>query len=226
MRTAIADFTLDVPSEEEQARDLAEAYRTFDELELVQSLRSSWHMVDGEREPVWKEHIAYQAMTDPKERAGRLTSGPLGTSHGVAAQKIFTSKDAMVHFVCFGNGTTGWPRVVHGGAIATIMDESLGRCAAGHVKERTAVTAYLETKFLEKCEPGQWYVIIAGLDAAHKDDQTERKKYLSGVLACCGDIGPKYSGEAFGNVHPHVLATALFVVPKDVSQLQPILDEF
>jgi len=73
---------------------------------------------------------------------------------------------------------------------------------------------------------GQWYVIILGLDEARKDDQTERKKYLAGALACCGGIGPKYTGEGFENVHPHVLATALFVVPKDVSQLQPIPDEF
>jgi len=155
MRAAIADFSLEVPSEEDQAKDLAEAYRLFDKLELVQSLRSSWHMVDGERQPVWKEYTAYQAMTDPQERAGRLTSGPLGTSHGVAAQRVFTSQDAMVHFVCFGNGTTGWPRVVHGGVLATILDECFGRWAARNVKERTALTAYLETKYLEKCEPGR-----------------------------------------------------------------------
>jgi len=139
---------------------------------------------------------------------------------------VFTSENAMVHFVCFGNGTTGWPRVVHGGALATILDECFGRFAARQVKERTALTAYLETKYIEKCEPGQWYVIILGLDEARKNDQTERKKYVGGVLACCGEIGPKYTGEGFENVHPHVLATALFVVPKDVSQLQPIPDEF
>lgn len=235
IRAAVQNFTFDVPSEEELAEDLKEAYRIFDELELVQSLRSAWHMVDGERKSVWHEHTAYQAMTDPQERAGRLTSGPLGNAHGVAAQRIFVSQDgvdgdvgkgAMVHFVCFGNGTTGFPRVVHGGAIATILDESFGRFTAKHVKERTAVTAYLETKYLDKVSPGLWYVIILGFDEAHKEDQTERKKYIGGVLACCEGTGPKYTGGSFENVHAHAIANALFVVPKDVSQLQPIPDEF
>jgi len=226
VRSILANLVITLPSESEQAQDLATAYRIYEELDLVQSLRSSWNMVDGKQEPEWKEYTAYQAMTEPKERAGRLTTGPLGNPHGVAAQKIFYSKNAMVHFVCFGNGTTGWPRVVHGGALATILDESLGRFAARHVKERTAVTAYLETKYVAMCEPGQWYVIILGLDDARENDQTERKKYVGGFLACCGDDGPRYTSGRFENVHPHVVANALFVVPKDVSHLSPIPGEF
>lgn len=227
VQSMLDEFVVSVPTEEEDAEDLADMIAAFDELPLVQSLRSSWRLVDGKRVPLWKEWIAYQALTEPARRAERLTTGPLAGSHGVAAQRIFLNEEngSMVHFVCFGAGTTGWPGIVHGGAISTIIDESFGRFAARKVEARTAITASLELSYVQKSVPGEWYVIILGLDDDHKDEQTDKKKYMAGVMACLEDGNLKYSDGNFDSVHPHVLAKALYVVPKAV-KLPVIPDEF
>lgn len=224
-----SDFS--VPDEQQDAADLKAMWENFDQIELVKELRNSWRTEDGRQVPVWKEHTAYQSFEEA-ERGPRLTTGPLAGSHGVAAQRIFVSGSLeehnlmMLHFVCFGRGTVGWPGVVHGGALGTILDESLGRCAARHLDARTGVTANLELNYVDKCTPGEWYVIILGLDEAHEADQTGRKKYVTGVMACCGESGPQYDGEGFANVHPHVVAKALFVAPKNIKLIAPIEEQF
>jgi len=223
----MSTFISSPPTPEEDASDLAEMMAEFDSLPVVQSLRSSWRLVDGKKVPVWKEWTAYQALKSPSERAGRLTTGPLAGSYGVGAQRVFLNEadDMMVAFVCFGNGVCGWPGIVHGGVISTILDEAFARFAMRHVEGRAVVTANLELNYVQKSEPGEWYVVIMGNNEDHAHQASETKKYMTGVMACCGSETPRFSGTGFEDVHPHVVAKALYVVPKNV-KLAQIPDEF
>lgn len=131
----------------------------------------------------------------------------------------------MFCFINFGPACAGWPNVVHGGAIATIADEALGRVAVRRTEEHTVVTASLEMKYTAKVEPGMWFVWAAAMDS--RKVSTERKKYVQGKLVCCSEVAPSLVPESvmLGDVHVHAEAKGLFVVPKAV-EVQEIPDDF
>ena len=95
---------------------------TFDTLPITRLLRS--------QPDVWREWEAYDDATADR-KAHRLTSGPMSGGRGLAVQHVFWNEQESkaVSVVFFGAGLSGWPGVTHGGAIATVMDESLGRVA-------------------------------------------------------------------------------------------------
>ena len=193
------------PEDHEELQLLAEEH---DSLPLVQDLRALFHTnpSSNSRERVWKEWVAYRGLSDPtstdasvERRENGLSTGPLKGSQGLAAQSVFynDSTGQVIVFVNFGEGTCGWPGVVHGGAIATVMDESLGRvCAKSvardvsaarntldrdseNVKDRSIVTAQLDLKYTEQVEPGQWFVLMTqlGEGSGHPDVKEEVVEY-------------------------------------------------
>jgi len=127
----------------------------------------------------------------------------------------------------FGDGTTGWPSTVHGGAIATICDEALGRVAIRTTEKHAAVTASLEVNYIEKCNPGIWHVLHAGQDKVKAS--THSKKYVRGYLTCVGDYGPKLQDLSLHVnpkiTHVHAMAKALFIVPAKYP-LRPLEEGF
>ncbi|KAM3076452.1 hypothetical protein ACMFMG_007268 [Clarireedia jacksonii] len=130
---------------------------------LVQSLSS---------DPTWQSWDAYSGFT-PAERPHRLTTGPLGGTRGLGGyQKIFYNAST-------GGALAGWPGVVHGGLIATILDESLGRCAIRQLGAGTGVTATLELKYLKPSVTNAFYVVrcMPVLEGAG-----ERKRWVEGRL--------------------------------------------
>lgn len=119
---------------------------------------------------------------------------------------------------------------MHGGALATICDEALGRVAIRSTEKQTGVTATLGVKYLDKCAPGQWYVFHAGLDKSK--ESSDRKFWVKGYMSCVNEVGPELKDLKLGmgaggtdKVHVHLTAEGLFVVPKQV-ELKPILEDF
>ncbi|KAI0118415.1 hypothetical protein GGR51DRAFT_499476 [Nemania sp. FL0031] len=152
----------------------------------------------------------------------RITSGPMSGSSGLAFQRIFhnVATGEVVSVVYFGAGLAGWPGVVHGGAIATLLDESLGRCAILRFPSRTGVTANLELQYRAPTKTDTFYVIraapvaseddhVVGKDGVRKGD---RKLWVNGTLAT-----------EDGKVS--VEAKALFVVPR-AYKLRPLVEGF
>jgi len=224
-----------VPGSAEDIEELAYLSEDLAALPLVQQLRAQ-HKLDPVTNlpvPIWREWVAYSGLTDPKRREERISTGPLAGSAGLAAQVVFwnEARRELLLFVAFGSGTTGWPNVVHGGALATVCDEALGRVAIRSAAKKTGVTATLGLKYLDKCAPGQWYVLHAGLDQSKEN--SERKFWVKGYLGCCNDEGPlledlnlKTVGpKGTEKVHVHLTTEALFVVPKSV-ELSPIAEDF
>jgi acyl-coenzyme A thioesterase PaaI-like protein len=161
-----------------------------EKLPIVQSLST---------DPNWNQHEAYSSLADP-ERDHRLTTGPLGGARALGGfQRIFSNKESgeVVTVIWFGGAIAGWPGVTHGGVTATIMDESLGRCAVRLFPSRTGVTANLELNYLKPIVTNSFYVVRSVPEQGH----TDTKAWVNGRLETLE-----------GRVC--VEAKALFVVPK------------
>ncbi|KAK0110092.1 hypothetical protein ONS95_002748 [Cadophora gregata] len=159
-------------------------------LPIVQSLST---------DPTWTSHDAYTSLPIP-ERSARLTTGPLAGARALGGyQRVFQNAETgeTVTVVWFGGAIAGWPGVTHGGVIATVMDESLGRCAIRQFPSKSGVTANLELNYLKPVVTNSFYVIRA----VPEQGVTERKCWVQGRLETLE-----------GRVC--VESRALFVVPK------------
>ncbi|KAL4883859.1 HotDog domain-containing protein [Aspergillus karnatakaensis] len=165
-------------------------HQWFDHNPLVKQLRGN---------PDWSEVYVYGNYSE-EDKEQRLTSGPLGRSSGVALQKVFwnNQEKKAINIVFFGNGTEGWPFVIHGGALATVLDEHLARVAIQNLPERTAVTANLDVTYRKPAFICGFYAIHATLD---QERSTDRKAYVKGEVR-------NYKGDVVTE------ATGLFVVPR------------
>lgn len=135
----------------------------------------------------------------------------MGGSAGIAIQRVFWLEDEAraISVVWFGRCLAGWPGVVHGGALATVLDESLGRVALRSLPGKIGVTANLNLNYRSQTLTDDYYVIRVELVAG---EMTDRKAKVRGTLETL-------NGEVC------VQAEGLFVVPKTYS-LQAIGDEF
>lgn len=119
-------------------------------------------------DPEWSSshHEAY-AGVPAGARAQRITTGPLAGSRGVGAyQHVFHSAATgeVVAVVYLGTGTVGWPGVVHGGAIATLLDEHSARAALRDLSAGGGgglLTASLDIAYKRPTLSSDFYVLRA-----------------------------------------------------------------
>lgn len=191
-----------IPDTEEDSLVLTGLQNVYDKATpLVQDLRA---------DPEWEESDVYGNYSEMDKR-GRLTSGPLRGSRGLGLQKVFYNarEQASVSSVFLGEGLEGWPTVVHGGVLATVLDENLGRVAIRSFPERTGVTANLNITYRKPVYSGNFYTFHSRLD---RERSTDRKAFVVGEVK---DSAGKLCVQAEG----------LFVVPKKY-KLKTIGDEY
>ncbi|KAM5462568.1 hypothetical protein MauCBS54593_007924 [Microsporum audouinii] len=189
------------PDSPEDAEITAALNAHFDKLEIVKELRAN---------PAYTEWEPYGNLTE-EERRRRLTSGCLRGSRGLSCQHVFyNSQENVLKSVLFlGNALDGWPTVVHGGAIATLLDENMGRLAIENLPERTGVTANLNITYKAPLSPGQYISVEAKFNPALSSG---RKVVVEAVIR---DQAGRVCSEA----------TALFVYPKKL-KLRTIGEKF
>jgi acyl-coenzyme A thioesterase PaaI-like protein len=161
------------------------------DLPLVKSLAT---------DPAWESHDAYESIS-PERRSSTLTTGPLAGARALGGfQRIFTNKETgeVITVVWFGGAVSGWPGVTHGGLVATIMDEQLGRCAIRQFPSQTGVTANLDINYRKPVLTNSYYVVKAW---PQTETFTERKGWVSARLET---LDGKVCADA----------KALYVVPK------------
>ncbi|KAH6630522.1 HotDog domain-containing protein [Chaetomium sp. MPI-SDFR-AT-0129] len=123
---------------------------------------------------------AYESLS-PEQRAQHISAGALAGSRGVGGyQKVFWNKATgeLVSVIFFGPATTGWPGVVHGGCLATILDESCGR-AAFKDKEwggRAGMTAKLGLEYKKVTMANGFYVVRVRVKREEELPEEERGK--------------------------------------------------
>ena len=115
---------LPVPETAEDSFYISKLRSEISDLPLVKELRS--------HRDEWFEYEAYMTL-DPEEASASLTAGALRGSRGLGVQRVFWNKKEKraITVVSLGGASAGWPGVVHGGAIATVMQEGLERVGRG-----------------------------------------------------------------------------------------------
>ncbi|PGH14635.1 hypothetical protein AJ79_02970 [Helicocarpus griseus UAMH5409] len=184
-----------------EAKEISRLRWLMGKLRVVQKLRA---------DPDYVERDAYDNFAE-EEKPHRLTSGPMSGFSKISLQRVFWNEKEhkVVNVVFFGPGLSGWPFVVHGGALATILDETLGRVAILSFPARTGVTANLQIKYRKPVMAGEFCTVTAEID---HEKSTERKAFVKGELR-----------DSSGNLCTE--AEALFVVPKNLT-LRTLGDNF
>jgi acyl-coenzyme A thioesterase PaaI-like protein len=76
---------------------------------------------------------------------------------------VFTTADGsdLVSIVYLGKALNGHPGIVHGGMIATLLDEGLARCCFAALPNKVGMTARLEIDYRAPCKAEQFVVLKA-----------------------------------------------------------------
>ncbi|QDS74513.1 hypothetical protein FKW77_007292 [Venturia effusa] len=187
---------------------------------------------DDDPVSVINDHILNHPLTlklsaDPNYRASRphlkippslrphnFTGGTLMGEHKIAVPPLtFTSGGAdpedlpvMVSIQYLGLALCGHPGIIHGGLLATLLDEGLARCCFSALPNKVGVTASLKIDYKKPCMAGQYVVL--------KSETTRvegRKAWVKGRLETLPDDGSE--GVVLAE------AEALFIEPRQAATM-------
>lgn len=137
-------------------------------------------------------------------RSHNLTGGTLsGPGMIVVPPYIWNEKEGKesVQIFYVGNNVSGHPGIVHGGLLATLLDEGLARCCFPALPNKVGVTASLQINYKKPTKADQYLVLKA---TTTKVDG--RKAFVEGHI----ETMPENGEEA----EILVTANALFIEPK------------
>lgn len=146
----------------------------------------------------------------PEElRARNLTAGTLaGPNKIVVPPYVWSEKGgkSLVSIFYLGSDVSGHPGIVHGGLLATILDEGLARCCFPALPSGVGVTANLNIDY-RRPAPANSYAVLR----AETVKVEGRKAWVEGRIETLPEEGKE----------PVVLveAKALFVEPKNASTM-------
>ncbi|KAI0946656.1 hypothetical protein AcW1_010066 [Taiwanofungus camphoratus] len=146
----------------------------------------------------WYEARPYQNVPEER-RANSFTGGTLKGPGKLALSPLIRARkddSESWNFVHVGRGVCGHEGIVHGGLLATMLDESLGRTALLNLPDKIGVTAYLHLNYRAPTRADQFLVVKTRL--------VEAKGRKSKVAGSIEDMQ--------GNVL--VEAEALFIQPR------------
>lgn len=140
-------------------------------------------------------------------RAHNLTGGTLLGPGRIVVPPVVFSEDggkSLVSISYLGADVCGHPGVVHGGLLATMLDEGLARCCFAALPHNIGMTANLNINYRSPA-PADAYVVLKAVTT----NVEGRKAWVEGRIETLADDGES----------PRVLAeaTALFVSPKQAA---------
>ncbi|KAF3764897.1 hypothetical protein M406DRAFT_43235 [Cryphonectria parasitica EP155] len=145
--------------------------------------------------PAWRAHnLTAGTLMGP----GRVPFPPLAWIDESGWRKEYV----QISYV--GSELCGHPGIVHGGYLATVLDEGLARSAFAALPHRVAVTANLNINYKSPCTAGQYIVLRGQVTKAEG-----RKVWVEGRIETL----------PAGDERPVVLAdaTALYIEPKQAA---------
>ena len=147
----------------------------------------------------------------PKEvKQHNLTASTLMTKDTVPVPPLyFMKKDgsSMVSIYYVGTHVSGHPGVVHGGFLATMLDEGLATCAFQSLPNKVGVTAQLNIAYKKPTAAAQYLVLFATTEKAEG-----RKVWTNGAISELEDFTKSF--EASQPCASLVEASALFIEPR------------
>nr|GAT49606.1 predicted protein [Mycena chlorophos] len=127
----------------------------------------------------WYEVRPHAAL--PEElRANKLTSGALrgpGKLALLPLARVKRDESEAVIFMHLGRGLCGHDGIIHGGLLATLLDEALGRNAIVNLPSKVGVTATLSIRYRAPTRADQFVVIRTALTS-----QSGRKALVKGTV--------------------------------------------
>lgn len=162
--------------------------------------------VEMRRTPDMTESRPHMRLPDALRRHN-LTGGTLlGPGRITVPPLCWTEKGgkSLVSISHLGTDMCGHPGIVHGGLLATLLDEGLARCCFGALPHNVGVTAKLEINYRKPVHAGTYVVLRARTMRVEG-----RKAWVEGQLETLAADGEE----------PVVLAqaSALFVSPRFAS---------
>lgn len=156
----------------------------------------------------WSESRPHMRIP-PAMRTHNLTAGTLLGEGKIEVPPLnFNDKNAelpsMVSIVYLGPSLCGHPGVIHGGLLATLLDEGLARACFPALPNKVAVTASLKMDYRKPCPAGRYVVLKA--ETTKVDG---RKAWAKGWIELLGEDGE-------GKGEKLVEAEALFIEPKNM----------
>lgn len=147
----------------------------------------------------------------PAMSAHNLTAGALMGAEKLEVPPLnFNSRDKelpdLVQLMYFGRALCGHPGIVHGGVLATMLDEGLARTCFAALPNKVGVTANLKIDYRVPC-PADRYVVLK----AYTTKVEGRKAWVKGWIELLGDE----DGEGVKLVE----AEALFIEPKGAASM-------
>ncbi|KAK7440797.1 hypothetical protein VKT23_016875 [Stygiomarasmius scandens] len=143
------------PSDPAYTAHLQNIENQLQSLSLLQSLRSSSSAEE------WYESRPYSNFPEDK-RLHHLTAGALRGPGRLAIPPLvrarYDESESMV-FIHLGRGLCGHDGIVHGGLLATLLDETMARTAINNLPERIGVTATLDLSYRAPTKADQFVVI-------------------------------------------------------------------
>ncbi|KIK91808.1 hypothetical protein PAXRUDRAFT_830518 [Paxillus rubicundulus Ve08.2h10] len=163
-------------------------------LPLLHSLRSEPEADE------WYEVRPYERFPEDR-RVNNLTAGALRGPGKLALRPLVRSRydeSEAVVMVHVGRGLCGHDGIIHGGLLATLLDESLARTAINNLPHKIGVTASLSINYRSPTFADQFIVIKVRLDEKNgrKAKVSGRVEDLKGNLlveASATFVQPKYS---------------------------------
>ena len=195
-----------VPTDEESLA-LYEAPDAFTR-EIDDHIKNSSLAVSLRNDPTWRESRPHVKFPDAVKQHN-LTAGTLSGPGMLAVPPYtFNKKDGseMVQIMYVGSDVSGHPGIVHGGFIATMLDEGLAMCAFAAMENKVGVTANLQINYRKPTMAGQFLVLRA------KTKKVEgRKAWADGWIEALEEGDGVLATEGKAKL---VEAEALFVEPK------------
>ncbi len=152
-------------------------------------------------DPAWKEsrpHLRYPE----NYKKHSLTAGTLlGPGRIPVPPLVFSDGKSLLSMSYLGTDLCGHVGIVHGGMLATMLDEGLARCAFESLPNKIGVTATLTVKYKKPVPAGSFLVLRSETTKVEG-----RKVWVTGSIEILGE-DEKLSG-------PLVEAEGLFIEPK------------
>jgi len=145
----------------------------------------------------------------PSTRANNLTAGLLTRPDGIPVPPLFFSeaggKSAVILYY-LGKNVCGHPGIVHGGLLATILDEGLARCCFPALPNKVGMTASLKVEYKAPV-PAESFVVLR----AETRRVEGRKAWVVGRVESLPQEEEEEGGKVF------VEAEALFIEPRQAA---------
>ncbi|KAL9017815.1 MAG: hypothetical protein Q9185_004830 [Variospora sp. 1 TL-2023] len=161
--------------------------------------------------PGWQESRPHAQMPEPMRRHSLTASTLAGDTKIPVPPLIFTKGqgEELVAISYLGNDLCGHVGIIHGGLLATMLDEGLARCCFAALPNKVGVTARLEIDYRKVCRSDGFVVLKARTERVEG-----RKAWVRGRVERL-DMDGKGTGDPWAD-RGEVLVEAegLFVEPK------------